>query len=55
MNVFSIEVMGNLDIWILPIMQYYLLTQNSLFGFLDPENIALDTLIVLIGSFSTEL
>ena len=42
-------------ICILPIMQYYLLTNISIVGFLDPESIWLDTLIVLIGQFFIKL
>ena len=36
-------------------MQYQLLPQNDLSGFIGHENIGLDSLIVLIEWFSTEL
>ena len=40
-------------IYILPIMQYCLLTNISIIGFLDPESIWLETIIVLIGKISS--
>ena len=42
-------------IYILPIMQYCLLTNISIIGFLDPESIWLETIIVLIGQFFIKL
>ena len=40
---------------ILPIMQYHLLPKNELFGCTGHVNIGLDTLIISIELFSTEL